>query len=380
MSEGGLRVNSPHVIHETIDGEVIVINLASGNYYSVKGAGADVWDVIESVARCRQECHRGRDRRTLWPRERRNGARDRRLPRGAAAGRARRSNRERRRRFHVAPERGGQRIEDIRATAAREVHRHAGSRPARSGSRGGQHGVAGPEARRFSGVTATSAIVSAELGFGRLEPLLQSFDSAVEAASAIVERDFRLAGAAVRFRSPSSEMLRRLCRAFAHLELADPVPAPDLVVNLWDSASGGRRLRCRTPRDEKAPGAFFYFSNELLRAGFQLGTSGDARVLEVYRDAPTPALSVLERGRRGRGTGSPTRPGSPTGRRRRHSSISSTGGYGSATCTCSTPVQSGPPPAESSSSARVAPASPRPRSRAWIRISSLRATTTSASR
>src|SRR5947208_15680065 len=48
MVEGGLRVNSPHVIHETIDGEVIVINLASGNYYSVKGAGADVWDVIES--------------------------------------------------------------------------------------------------------------------------------------------------------------------------------------------------------------------------------------------------------------------------------------------------------------------------------------------
>jgi Coenzyme PQQ synthesis protein D (PqqD) len=48
MGEGGLRVNSPHVIHETIDGEVIVINLASGNYYSVKGAGADVWEVIES--------------------------------------------------------------------------------------------------------------------------------------------------------------------------------------------------------------------------------------------------------------------------------------------------------------------------------------------
>jgi hypothetical protein len=48
MAEGGLRVNSPHVIHETIDGEVIIINLASGNYYSVKGAGADVWDVIQS--------------------------------------------------------------------------------------------------------------------------------------------------------------------------------------------------------------------------------------------------------------------------------------------------------------------------------------------
>jgi hypothetical protein len=48
MEEGGLRVNSPHVIHETIDGEVIVINLASGNYYSLKGAGADVWDVLQS--------------------------------------------------------------------------------------------------------------------------------------------------------------------------------------------------------------------------------------------------------------------------------------------------------------------------------------------
>jgi Coenzyme PQQ synthesis protein D (PqqD) len=48
MVEGGLRVNSPQVIHETIDGEVIVINLASGTYYSVKGAGAEVWDVIET--------------------------------------------------------------------------------------------------------------------------------------------------------------------------------------------------------------------------------------------------------------------------------------------------------------------------------------------
>src|SRR2546423_1270197 len=48
MGEGGLRVNTPHVIHETIEGEVIIINLASGNYYSVKGAGADVWEVIQS--------------------------------------------------------------------------------------------------------------------------------------------------------------------------------------------------------------------------------------------------------------------------------------------------------------------------------------------
>ena len=145
-------------------------------------------------------------------------------------------------------------------------------------------------------MTATSAVTSAEVGFGRLEPLVDSFDAAVEAPSAIEERDFRLAGGAVRFRSPHPEMLRRLCRAFAHLELADPAPTPDLVVNLWDSASGSPAPPLPHTGDEKAPGAFFYFSNEVLRAGFQLGTSGDARVLEVYRQAPTPALSVLERG------------------------------------------------------------------------------------
>jgi hypothetical protein len=145
-------------------------------------------------------------------------------------------------------------------------------------------------------VTTTSAAASAEVGFGRLEPLVDSFDAAVEAASAIEERDFRLAGAGVRLRSPHPEMLRRLCRAFAHLELAEPVAAPDLVVNLWDSASGGPPPPLPHTGDEQAPGAFFYFSNELLRAGFQLGTSGDARVLEVYRGTPTPALSVLEQG------------------------------------------------------------------------------------
>ena len=145
-------------------------------------------------------------------------------------------------------------------------------------------------------MTATSAVTSAEVGFGRLEPLVDSFTAAVEAASAIEERDFGLAGAAVRLRSPHPEMLRRLCRAFAHLELADPVPAPDLVVNLWDSASGSPPPPLPHTGEEEAPGAFFYFSNELLRAGFQLGTSGDARVLEVYRAAPTPALSVLEQG------------------------------------------------------------------------------------
>ena len=42
-----MRVNAPQVIHESIDGEVIIINLTTGNYYSTKGSGADVWDLIE---------------------------------------------------------------------------------------------------------------------------------------------------------------------------------------------------------------------------------------------------------------------------------------------------------------------------------------------
>jgi hypothetical protein len=42
------RVNAPQVIHESIDGEVIIINLETGNYYSVKGSGAHVWDVIQA--------------------------------------------------------------------------------------------------------------------------------------------------------------------------------------------------------------------------------------------------------------------------------------------------------------------------------------------
>ncbi len=46
MDTTRVRVNTPDVMHETIDGEVIIINLSSGNYYSVRGSGADVWTLI----------------------------------------------------------------------------------------------------------------------------------------------------------------------------------------------------------------------------------------------------------------------------------------------------------------------------------------------
>ena len=41
------RVNSPRVMHETIDDEVIVIDLTTGSYYSLRAAGAEIWHAVE---------------------------------------------------------------------------------------------------------------------------------------------------------------------------------------------------------------------------------------------------------------------------------------------------------------------------------------------
>lgn len=42
-----LRVNTPNVVHETIDGEAILLDLNTGNYFSLDGVGAVVWDFID---------------------------------------------------------------------------------------------------------------------------------------------------------------------------------------------------------------------------------------------------------------------------------------------------------------------------------------------
>ena len=41
------RVKSPNVMHETIEGEVIVIDLTTGSYYSLRDASAVIWHSIE---------------------------------------------------------------------------------------------------------------------------------------------------------------------------------------------------------------------------------------------------------------------------------------------------------------------------------------------
>ncbi|HAZ44537.1 MAG TPA: pyrroloquinoline quinone biosynthesis protein PqqD [Cyanobacteria bacterium UBA11369] len=45
-------VNAPKVVHETIEGEVVIVNLDKGDYYSLVQAGADIWNgIISGISR-----------------------------------------------------------------------------------------------------------------------------------------------------------------------------------------------------------------------------------------------------------------------------------------------------------------------------------------
>jgi hypothetical protein len=46
--EDWYRIDPRKVAHETIDGEVIMIHLLIGTYYSLDGAGADIWAHLAS--------------------------------------------------------------------------------------------------------------------------------------------------------------------------------------------------------------------------------------------------------------------------------------------------------------------------------------------
>lgn len=50
MNNQRFRVNTPTVTHETIDGEAVIINLDSGNYYSLVDVGSFIWGLIEKGA------------------------------------------------------------------------------------------------------------------------------------------------------------------------------------------------------------------------------------------------------------------------------------------------------------------------------------------
>lgn len=50
MRNQRFRVNTPTVTHETIDGEAVIINLDSGNYYSLMEVGSFIWGLVEKGA------------------------------------------------------------------------------------------------------------------------------------------------------------------------------------------------------------------------------------------------------------------------------------------------------------------------------------------
>jgi hypothetical protein len=47
LTDVRFKVNSPPVIHQTLDGEVIVVNLDTGTYYSFDGVAAEIWAAAE---------------------------------------------------------------------------------------------------------------------------------------------------------------------------------------------------------------------------------------------------------------------------------------------------------------------------------------------
>ncbi len=44
------KVRGPSIIHEIIEGEVVIINLDTGTYYSIDNAGGRIWEGVEAGA------------------------------------------------------------------------------------------------------------------------------------------------------------------------------------------------------------------------------------------------------------------------------------------------------------------------------------------
>jgi hypothetical protein len=50
LSETRFRIDAQNVVHETVDGEVIAIDLADGSYYSLSGSGPVAWGLLSAGA------------------------------------------------------------------------------------------------------------------------------------------------------------------------------------------------------------------------------------------------------------------------------------------------------------------------------------------
>ncbi len=46
--QGFFSIKRPDIVHETIEGETVIVNLENGVYYSLRDSGVDVWNLIET--------------------------------------------------------------------------------------------------------------------------------------------------------------------------------------------------------------------------------------------------------------------------------------------------------------------------------------------
>jgi hypothetical protein len=50
VSDTRFRINVENVVHETVDGEVIAIDLVDGSYYSLAGSAPAIWELLAGGA------------------------------------------------------------------------------------------------------------------------------------------------------------------------------------------------------------------------------------------------------------------------------------------------------------------------------------------
>jgi hypothetical protein len=91
------------------------------------------------------------------------------------------------------------------------------------------------------------------------------------AGAPVEERSFRMGGHHVLLRFAGPGVVPSIVPAFAHLTAAT-ARNPELVVDLWDSASTGAAPPARPEVDPESPmGAFYFFENPPTRGVFQPG-------------------------------------------------------------------------------------------------------------
>jgi hypothetical protein len=42
------KINSPHIVHEHLDGEVVVLNMEKGHYFNLEKTASFIWQLIDS--------------------------------------------------------------------------------------------------------------------------------------------------------------------------------------------------------------------------------------------------------------------------------------------------------------------------------------------